>query len=41
MDWKLQNTVAPIISTPTGRFRPVGFFVFTYNWEGAGEVDYH
>jgi hypothetical protein len=41
MAWKLQNTVAPTISTPTGRFSPVGFFVFTHNGEGAGETDYH
>ncbi|WP_458461051.1 hypothetical protein [Paenibacillus sp.] len=33
---KLQNTVALTISTPTGRFSPVGFFVFTHNGEGAG-----
>lgn len=29
--WKLQDIFEFTISTPTGRFSPVGFFVFTHN----------
>jgi|GEM_PF-4791179 len=40
--WKLKNTVSRTISTPTGHFRPVGFFcLFTHNGAGAGEADFH